>query len=203
MKSQLDHLVIAARTLPEGISHITRLLGVAPQPGGAHALMGTHNALLSLGPDCYLEVISIDPQADAPAMKRWFGLDDFKGVPRLVHWVARTDSIDEACPADHRVVHMERNGLRWRFALAPGSHPPLGGTQPALIQWQDGITPSGRLTDHGLRLRRLTLAHADAHRLGGELERLGLSQGETIAIVPTGPPLRAEIFIHGKIVTLA
>ena len=47
--AEIDHLVFAAPTLAQGIEHIADLTGVAPRPGGKHAGMGTHNALVKLG----------------------------------------------------------------------------------------------------------------------------------------------------------
>lgn len=200
MTCTLDHLVIAARTLSEGVGFVQQRLGIAPGPGGRHARMGTHNALLSLGPDCYLEVIAVDPDAPPPAQPRWFGLDAFKGVPRLVHWVARTGRIDALAGPDCRVLDMERGDFRWRFAVTADGLPQLGGAVPALIQWQEGGHPCNRLPDHGLRLKRLTVAHADPNRLHGELARLGLADRVTIA--PAGAPLTAEIQVGGRIVAL-
>ena len=70
--AQLDHLVIAAASLADGVQWCERTLGVTPGPGGVHPLMGTHNRLLSLVspgfPNAYLEIIAIDSEAD-PAMK--------------------------------------------------------------------------------------------------------------------------------------
>ena len=96
----LDHLIIAAATLEQGCDYVASGLGVRPQPGGKHVAMGTHNALLRLGPRTYLEVIAIDPAGVAPARPRWFDLDDVRmraalaEGPRLVHFVARTDDIE-------------------------------------------------------------------------------------------------------------
>ena len=63
----IDHLVIAAPTLAEGVDWCEQTLGVSPGPGGAHALFGTHNRLLRLaicsGQPCYLEIIAVDPAA--------------------------------------------------------------------------------------------------------------------------------------------
>ena len=62
----LDHLVVAATTLADGIEYIAEITGVTPQPGGKHAAMGTHNALVRLSARTYLEIIAIDPWGPAP-----------------------------------------------------------------------------------------------------------------------------------------
>ncbi|MEM6489612.1 MAG: VOC family protein, partial [Pseudomonadota bacterium] len=83
--ARFDHLVIGAADLARGVAAIQTRLGVAPGGYGAHAAMGTHNALwrLDAAPaadgapvPAYLEVIAIDPAAPAPGRPRWFGLDD-------------------------------------------------------------------------------------------------------------------------------
>ena len=54
-------------------SYVADLTGATPRPGGKHAGMGTHNALVKLGERLYLEIIAIDPdgdQADAHALVR-------------------------------------------------------------------------------------------------------------------------------------
>ena len=45
---RLDHLVVLADTLSEGVSWCEATLGVTPGPGGEHPLFGTHNRLLSI-----------------------------------------------------------------------------------------------------------------------------------------------------------
>ena len=97
---ELDHLVVACRTLDAGRAWCEATFGVEPAPGGKHALMGTHNLLLSVTsprfPRAYLELIAIDPDASPPSRPRWFDLDDpdmqahLAAAPTLVHWVART-----------------------------------------------------------------------------------------------------------------
>src|SRR3982750_3587887 len=100
LRATLDHLVVAATTLAQGCDYVESGLGVRPQRGGKHPRMGTHNALLRLGPKLFLEVIAIDPAAPAPGRPRWFDLDEprmrasLTDGPRLAHYVARTDDID-------------------------------------------------------------------------------------------------------------
>ena len=98
----LDHLVVAARTLEEGGAWVEAKLGVAPVAGGKHPTMGTHNRLLRIGPREYLEVMAIDPDAAPPARARWFDLDSppmrerLARAPSLIHWIERTDDLEAA-----------------------------------------------------------------------------------------------------------
>jgi hypothetical protein len=84
-----DHHVVAALALDAGCDWVEERLGVRPQPGGQHVRMGTHNALLSLGPRLYLEVIAIDPAGSAPPRPRWFDLDE----PRMRAALGLTDTL--------------------------------------------------------------------------------------------------------------
>ena len=107
MSRTLDHLVIGAATLEQGAAWCEATFGVAPGPGGKHALMGTHNRLLSLAceafPRCYLEIIAIDPDAPAPARRRWFDLDDAAVQDRAVTDV--TVLLDDGVGAREAVHH--------------------------------------------------------------------------------------------------
>lgn len=189
-----DHLVIAAPSLAEGVAAIEARLGVPLTAGGSHAAMGTHNALLSLGPGFYLEVIAVDPAAAPAGRPRWFGLDHPPANPRLVHWVARTADLAacrDAAIAPTDLMEMARAAYRWRFAVTPDGEPPFGGAFPALIQWLEGGHPSERLPDHGCRLVRLTASHPEAKDLAGALTALGLEGA--ITVTKGAPSLRAEL----------
>ncbi len=200
---QIDHLAIAAESLDAGSRAVEAALGVSLSPGGAHPLMGTHNRLLSLGPDLYLEVIAIDPAAPTPPHPRWFGLDDFHGAPRLVAFVARVDDLDAALAAAPkgagRVTQLARGDFRWRMALAPSGRMPFDNAFPPLIEWQ-GPHPAPRLPDLGCRLTGLTITHPDATDLRAALPiddaRLRILPGTAITFAaeiatPFGPRMLA------------
>ena len=166
----LDHLVVTARSLEEGAAYVEAVLGVHLSPGGQHPHMGTHNLLLSLGPQEYLEVIAIDPEAPAPGHPRWFDLDHYSVAPRMTHWVCRTDDLDEAVeaapPGTGRILELSRGDLNWAMAVPDDGRLPFDAGMPALIEWgADSPHPAERLPDHDLRLARLDVFHPEADAL--------------------------------------
>ncbi len=155
--------MVAARTLEEGAAWVEAKLGVATVPGGKHALMGTHNRLLSLGPGRFLEVIAIDRDAPPPPRARWFDLDApsmrerLAREPALIHWVERTDDLETALrdyPERIEILSLSRGPFRWRIGVRPDGQRPAGGTSPTLIQWEGDLHPAGALPDSGCRLER-------------------------------------------------
>jgi len=170
----LDHLVIAARTLDEGVDWCEATLGVRPTAGGQHRFMGTHNRIFDVSSDAfprsYAEIIAIDSSLPAPAHARWFDLDDawmqrqLVRAPQLVHWVARVDDIEAARIAmlgrgvdGGEVMNAERGALRWRITVRADGRRMLGGAMPALIQW-DGPHPTDALAASGVRLESISAA---------------------------------------------
>ena len=163
MQATFDHLVVAARALDEGVRWVARELGAEAVPGGEHPLMGTHNALLSLGPGAFLEVIAIDPAAAPPARPRWFSLDTpamhslLASGPALVHWVERVDDLENALrayPDQVEVLDAARRHYRWRIGVPADGHLPCAGRCPTLIQWL-GPHPAQSLPASGCELLHL------------------------------------------------
>ena len=160
--NELDHLVVAARTLEEGARWIEDELGAATVAGGKHATMGTHNRLLSLGARRYLEVIAIDPDAPAAARPRWVALDDpamrarLQEGPALIHWVERTGDLEAALrdySQEVEILSLGRGPYRWRIAVPRDGAIPGHGTLPTLIEWQ-GDHPADALPPSGVALER-------------------------------------------------
>lgn len=172
----LDHLAVSCTTLDEGAAAVEAALGVTLAPGGQHPHMATHNRLLSLGPDLYLEVIAADPAQTSPAWPRWFDLDRFAGPPRLTNWICRTDDLDtelsHAPAGTGTPVALSRGDFRWRMAVPASGILPFDNAFPALIQWEGPAHPAPRLPDHGIRLTALAITHPQADALRPALGRL-------------------------------
>jgi hypothetical protein len=178
VNAELDHLVIAARTLDEGVAWCEATLGVTPGPGGRHALMGTHNRLLSIAssvtPRAYVEIIAIDTEAAVPGRPRWFDLDTaevralLSHGPQLIHWVLRCDDIDERCKrlrdagVDRgEVIGAQRQTpqglLQWRISVRPDGARLFDGAMPTFIQW-GAAHPADTMPASGVQLDRLQVA---------------------------------------------
>lgn len=195
LRWQLDHIAVFARTLDEGAAHVREQLGIDMPSGGAHPLMGTHNLLVRIGNDAYMEVIAVDPDAPAPARPRWFGLDDFDGEPRLGTWCVGTSDIAAALAEAHAnsgdIVRASRGDLHWQVSIPSDGSMPMDGAFPMLIEWPDGAHPAGRMQDLGLRLRSLSIEHPEADALA---RRLRQRVDDGLAEFRPGPECR--IYAH-------
>ena len=192
---KLDHLVIATTNLARGSAELEAMLGLSLAPGGSHGAMGTHNRLLSLGPDAYLELIAIDPDAGRPDQPRWYALDDFEGATRLTHWAARVPDLDAALALAPEGAStpwdLSRGELRWRMAVPKSGQTPFDGLYPALLQWQTPH-PAPRLPDHGFRLSQMTLHSPDADALREALPPVA-SEAEVRIVEAAAPQLSATL----------
>lgn len=172
----LDHLAVSCTALADGVAHVEALLGVPMAGGGQHPAFGTHNRLISLGPDEYLEVIAIDPAAPPPPRPRWFGLDAFTAHPCLTNWILRTGDLDAALdalgPEVGAPMALSRGEYRWRMAVPQDGALPFENRHPALMGW-DGPHPAAALPDEGLRLTRLTVSHPRGDDLAARLTGAG------------------------------
>ncbi|MGF1500306.1 MAG: VOC family protein [Paracoccaceae bacterium] len=210
MPIKLDHLVVVAGDLEEGIAWAEDTLGVPPLAGGRHPLMGTHNALWGLG-SCYLEVIAVDPEAVRPEEPRWFGLDDPRlqsylcGGPMLATWAVAVESFDAIGTPPLALdgpYPQSRDSLTWEIMLPREVPLPLGGAWPLLIRWTSGPHPADALTDQGLRLDRFEIASPHAETVQAVFGTLEAPAPVTFVPYADGTRLTATIRTRSKTVTL-
>ena len=196
--NSVDHLVVLAPSLAEGVAWCEATLGVVPGPGGEHPLMGTHNRLIPVNtaafPRAYLDIIAINREAApqrAAGAKRWFDLDDdtlqarlrTQG-PHLAHLVAQVPDLPQALATlsaqgidRGQVVAASRPTpqglLRWQISVRDDGQRLFNGCLPTLIQWGD-THPTQGMADQGVALESLALAHPQAGALRQALDAVGL-----------------------------
>jgi hypothetical protein len=179
MTSTIDHLVYGAPNLTAAVNELAVRVGVRAEAGGQHVGLSTHNALLTLGPRTYLEVIAPDPEQPPPPSPRPFGLDTVT-VPRLVGWAVGCDDLDEAIGRSRaagydpgEAIEMTRVApdgtvARWRLTLNAID----GGPVPFLISWGDSRHPAASAPGD-LTLEALEIEHPDPESLIETLHALG------------------------------
>ena len=217
--TRVDHLVVAAGSLEQGVAWCESTLFVTPQAGGEHPLMGTHNRILRIATAkfsrAYLEIIAIDPQAADPRRKRWFDLDDpalregIRRKPRLVHFVASCERVGAASSALDSLgidrgpmLAAQRETpsavLRWKISVRDDGQRLFYGALPTLIEW-DGAHPSESLPESGLSLLSLTATHPRPDDLFAAYRAIHLEQ---VGIDAGSPNLSARLMTPLGEVTL-
>ena len=176
MSYALDHLAIACTDLDAAREWLEFALGAPMQPRGVHAAMGTHNHLISLGPDFYLELIAVDPDAPKPAHARWFDLDNFEGMAKPASWIVRCPDMGAAldhCPQGTGLsMVLDRGAYHWAITVPADGKLPYDGLFPAMIEWASA-PPAPALPDHQLRLKSIFLSHPRAEALKAALAPFG------------------------------
>jgi len=180
--ADVDHIMWGARDLDEGIAFIEARTGVRAVFGGVHPKRGTRNALLSLGPRQYLEIISLDP-AQRNVRDQWAIALENLAAPRILTWAAGTRDI-QALDRKVRAAGLETSGiiagsrekpdgtvLRWK-TLSVGGHD--GDVVPFVIEWDAGSAHPSVDSPAGCTIRALRLEHPDPGKTNRFLEALGL-----------------------------
>jgi hypothetical protein len=180
MQTGLDHLLLGIDNLDRGIAWVEEKTGIRVAFGGVHPGRGTRNALLALGPDCYLEIIAPDPEQNSPT---WFAeILTFK-QPRLLTWAAHTADLEGLAKravaagiqidGPHGGARSRPDGrtLSWKLFHLRDNH---SGLLPFLIEWGHGSIHPATDAPRGCRLIDFHLESAGAADLSRICRALGI-----------------------------
>ncbi|UZX45657.1 VOC family protein (plasmid) [Agrobacterium sp. 13-2099-1-2] len=180
-KMIIDHIGWACSDLEDGVQQISDLLGVRPIAGGSHKGNGTRNALLSLGPGQYLEIIGPDLQQDITGTEgeafsklQQNGLFTFCLASDNLSQAAavvRSLGYDAAGPSDW--ARERPNGAKMSWRLLRFSGHKLGYFLPIFIDWMASPHPSSSAPTAG-SLYQLHVLHPQAATLQRVYSRLGV-----------------------------
>jgi hypothetical protein len=214
MKTQIDHLVVMAASLDQGVQWCEDTLGITPGPGGELEKYGTHNRLFKIAspefPLAYFEIIAINPAAVIPKrsqVPRWFDMDNAtlqKAVaqgPRLIHFVSSTEDVKAARHVLRtqgiergQVVHASRKSskgmLNWQITVREDGERLFNGCLPTLIQWgkPDATDPLRLHPRNSLPRSGVTLQSLTVnHPSGAKLQAAFDAIGLANIAIETGP----------------
>jgi hypothetical protein len=175
----IDHIIYAHPDLDAAVSAIEDRFGVRAAGGGQHPGRGTHNKVLGLGPQTYLEIIAPDPTQSEPSEPRPYGVE---GITRgqLVGWALACEDIEKAVArarsrgfdpgeaVDGQRVSPTGTLLQWRVSR----NAQTGGLVPFLINWGETSHPAVDAAP-GLVLLSVHLEHPEPGLLTTALEAVG------------------------------
>ncbi len=194
--ASLDHLILGASDLAFGIRWVEERSGIRAALGGVHPGRGTHNALLSLGPRCYLEILAPDPAQQTLA---WFRDLPNLSEPRLVGWMSHPGDLASlaerlrqsgiSCDGPRESSRQRPDGrtLRWTLLRLTDD---ASGLLPILIEWSPDSVHAADDAPTGCSLLQFEISSPDPEQVQKTLRAVGV----TLPIsVGDRPQLRARI----------
>jgi len=189
MYENLDHIIWACDDLDAGMREFCARTGVRPRFGGVHASGVTQNALVRIGPRCYLEILA-PTGVPSSADDEWSRVARAAHEPRIMTYcmrsprplselaaAARSRGLKDASVADNGRRTPEGAELKWQWT-APKLEE-LGAAFPFFIDWLDSPHPAATLGEppahESVRLREFTVLHPQAQRLRAILSELGVA----------------------------
>jgi catechol 2,3-dioxygenase-like lactoylglutathione lyase family enzyme len=168
-RARIDHIILGAADLDRATRTFERLTGVRPVYGGKHPT-GTHNALVSLGGQTYIEIIAAQPGTPAP------------------DWLPNLADLDDLTPVGFAVTADDGPALRRDLVAAgfvltennPGTRTtPSGATlnwqtfrlagdikqMPFFILWAPETQHPSATSPSGCKLARFTIASPQSEQL--------------------------------------
>jgi hypothetical protein len=183
-RAAIDHLLLGAADLDQGVAWLEGLTGVRAVAGGSHPGVGTRNALVSLGNRQYLEIIAPDPKQTTYG----FAIDlRVLAQPRLITWaaassdmgasvaLARRAGYEVSAPTAGSRARPDGKLLQWKALRLPGA-PGAKEVEPIpfFIEWAAGSVHPSQDSPKGCTLRSFEMEHPDPASVIHALEKLGI-----------------------------
>jgi hypothetical protein len=158
-EENIDHIILAINDLDKGIAQFKELTGIEPVFGGIHPFSFSHNALVALDNETYIEIMAPRPDAEnVPA--------DFLSMEKLtpIGWAVRTRHVNqtkEKLKAAGFVTSESKDGSRTKPDGTKLSWTTFGIEQhddfPFFIEWGAGTTHPSKSSPVGCTLSSFTI----------------------------------------------
>lgn len=150
----VDHVILGVADLDAGMRELEARTGIRATLGGNHP-EGTRNALVSLGPSTYLELLAPSPGADSADIRELRRLSSLTplavaiAAPDIAKARARLAGAQPSEPQPGSRTTTTGVALRWTtFGIATAD-------EVFFIHWDDPATHPARTTPGGCRLVEL------------------------------------------------
>lgn len=177
---QIDHVIIAVSDLQSGMDRLEEMTGVRPVFGGEHPGRGTRNALLSLGPGVYLELLA--PQEGVELPEDAAGIMSF-AEPAPWGWAASSQDIEATMtrlaelgyetfePQAGSRATPDGGMLRW---VSGGVVSPALPEIPFFIEWAPDSPHPSTTSPTGCTLGSMTVSTPESEEVSRFVDALGL-----------------------------
>jgi len=194
--ANLDHVILGADDLRRGITWLEERTGVRAAFGGVHPGRGTRNALIALGPRCYLEILAPDP---AQSVLAWYHELATLHDPRFIAWAVHTNDLATLAkqataggfgikgPTEGSRTRPDGKVLRWRSFNLQGNRE---GLLPFFIEWNPASVHPSADAPSGCRLTSFHLQSPAAPELASACRALGV---DVLVEAGTAPLIYARI----------
>lgn len=180
--SDIDHFIWIAKDYENGKKTIMEKFETAPVDGGKHLGYGTQNALLGLGENLYLEILSPDLEQAQP--NHWSRAIFAANSDGIFHWAAKCSDLKSlhnkalACGYESSgplaFSRKAPNGeiFSWQLLFLGGHN--FGALVPFFIDWGNTPHPSKNIPMGG-QLYRFSLASPQANSLRKFMQSLDIN----------------------------
>jgi hypothetical protein len=183
----IDHFMLGYHNLDKGIQWFRAHTGIEPVFGGRHPGRGTQNAMVSLSPEIYLEIIAPDP--DQPSNAFTESLMSIRVAPALITWALatsdiqqlkagfKTDKIESSEIVEGSRKREDRSILKWKMLYAHSTDIRYFSPSaiPFFIEWENMDLHPARTSPQGCNLLSFTAHHSEANRYIRSLKRAGFN----------------------------
>lgn len=167
--AQIDHVILGIDDLDRGVKAFEAATGVKPVYGGKHP-GGTHNALVSLGDEIYLEVLAVQEgvtvQGDSAGLKEMKTLTPIgwavssKATAQLRNRLSAA-GIAVSEPVGGSRITPTGSKLSWQSFLLDESSPEV----PFFIVWSEQTAHPSTTSPSGCKLQQWSIASPRAKDL--------------------------------------
>lgn len=213
---KLDHIVLGASTLDEGTEYLEKILELKLSDVGYHNDMGTHNRVIKVSEDIYLELVAIDPNSKTLKHRRWFNLDSpklqkkLRKLPQIIGFVIENEK-EQILRYYNPFFQASRGNYSWNFAMPNPKNNLISnellesGIIPSLIKWKSE-KPIYQMKSNQLELEKIQIEFTNNQvqyknfiNSFGEIEKLKfVINGEEKSIKSAAYP-RLKISIKDKL----